>query len=391
MLNTDRLSEGSAFDLDSLDDEFLWNSYMIDPLIQFRSRLATQERNALDQSHILTSAIRGFVSTVTIPASASPVKGPKSNLPSQLTLISRLSCRRAGTRFNSRGIDDDGNVANFVETETILWHPSGLCFSYAQIRGSVPLFWEQATGLLPNQQKISLTRSPEATQPAFDKHFEDLELSYGAIHIVNLLSESKHGEVELTARYNYHVLHSPLNQVIELGGNSDPRILQQSQFDFHAETKGPGGYEAASMIRRLIQDRADSFAYFLSAGADAAGESSNEEALQRGPTVVLQQEGVFRTNCLDCLDRTNLIQTIISQMALESFLDHRSEGASADFWMKHSTLWADNGDVRDARHLLDRSLCLIGSFEDICRDWGSKVLFYTTWKDELGWCNSRRS
>ena len=318
---------------------------MIDPLIQFRSRLGPQERNALDQSHILTSAIRGFVSMVMIPAPASPVRGPKANLPSHLTLISRLSCRRAGTRFNSRGIDDEGNVANFVETETILWHPSGLCFSYAQIRGSVPLFWEQATGLLPNQQKISLTRSPEATQPAFDKHFEYLELSYGAIHIVNLLSESKPGEVELTARYNYHVLRSPLNQVIELGGTSDPRILQQSQFDFHAETKGPGGYEAASMIRRLIQDRADNFAYFLSAGADAAGEC-NEEALQRGPTVVMQQEGVFRTNCLDCLDRTNLIQTIISQMALESFLDHRSERASADFWTRHSTLWADNGDVR---------------------------------------------
>ena len=223
------MSEGSAFDLDSLDDEFLWNSYMIDPLIQFRSRLAVQERNALDASHILTSAIRGFVSTVTIPATASPVRGLRTNLPSHLTLISRLSCRRAGTRFNSRGIDDDGHVANFVETETILWHPSGLCFSYAQIRGSVPLFWEQATGLLPNQQKISITRSPEATQPAFDKHFEYLELAYGAIHIVNLLSESKPGEAELTARYNYHVLRSPLNQIVELGSTSDPRTLQQSQ------------------------------------------------------------------------------------------------------------------------------------------------------------------
>ncbi|KAI9826467.1 MAG: hypothetical protein M1819_007360 [Sarea resinae] len=61
-------------------------------------------------------------------------------------------------------------------------------------------------------------------------------------------------------------------------------------------------------------------------------------------SVVLQQEGIFRTNCLDCLDRTNLIQTIISQMAIESFLGHRRERASPDFWMRHSALWADNGD-----------------------------------------------
>jgi synaptojanin len=32
-----------------------------------------------------------------------------------VSLISRLSWKRAGTRFNARGIDDDGNVANFVE------------------------------------------------------------------------------------------------------------------------------------------------------------------------------------------------------------------------------------------------------------------------------------
>lgn len=34
-------------------------------------------------------------------------------------LISRLSCERAGTRFNVRGVNDDGHVANFVETEQV--------------------------------------------------------------------------------------------------------------------------------------------------------------------------------------------------------------------------------------------------------------------------------
>ena len=318
---------------------------MVDPLIKFRSRLAAHEKSILDSSRILTSAIRGFVSTVTIPTSSSPLRALKSNLPSTLTVISRLSCRRAGTRFNSRGIDDDGNVANFVETETVFYHPSSLCFSYAQIRGSVPLFWEQAAGLIPGQQKIQITRSAEATQPAFDKHFESLEVDYGTVHILNLLSVSKPGEAELTARYNYHVQHSPLNQVVDLANPTEHRLLE-SQFDFHAETKGPGGYEAASMVKRLIQKRAESFVYFLCEEGNRSRNGYNDEKSLRFGTVVLsQQEGVFRTNCLDCLDRTNLIQTIISQMGLELFLHHRKEHATADFWVRHSSLWADNGDA----------------------------------------------
>ncbi|KAL8942373.1 MAG: hypothetical protein Q9216_001693 [Gyalolechia sp. 2 TL-2023] len=342
----DRLSEDSAFDIDSLDEDFLWNAYMIDPLIQFRSRLSQHEKVTLDHSRMLTSAIRGFVLTVTITAASSPLKGLKSNYPSSLTVLSRLSCRRAGTRFNSRGIDDDGYVANFVESETVLWHPSGLCFSYVQVRGSVPIFWEQATGLLPNQQKIQITRSPEATQSAFDKHFEQLEFTYGTVHILNLMSAMKPAEIELTTRYQHHIHRSPLNQIIGSGGASENRLIQ-SQFDFHTETKGPGGYEAASMVRGLIQDRADSFAYLLYYANDQIGTFGNvsTKPSQRESNVILQQEGVFRTNCLDCLDRTNLIQTIISQMAIESFLSHRGERAAADFWMRHSSLWADNGDA----------------------------------------------
>lgn len=38
----------------------------------------------------------------------------------KLTLLSRRRNGMAGTRFNARGIDEDGNVANFVETEVIV-------------------------------------------------------------------------------------------------------------------------------------------------------------------------------------------------------------------------------------------------------------------------------
>ena len=117
---------------------------MIHPLLRFRSHLSDQERWELDASHILTSTIRGFVESLTIPRSLTPAEPRSAGLATTLTLISRLSCRRAGTRFNSRGMDDDGHVANFVETETVIWDPYhdtqnvSLGFSYCQIRGSIP-------------------------------------------------------------------------------------------------------------------------------------------------------------------------------------------------------------------------------------------------------------
>lgn len=315
---------------------------MISPLVRFRSRLMPQEQAALDKSRILTSAIRGFCKTMTIPQSGSPLKDNNTGRASLLTLISRLSCRRAGTRFNARGIDDDGHVANFVESETVFWSPSGTVFSYAQVRGSIPVFWEQATDLLPGRQKITLTRSPDATQPTFNKHFEDLEKEYGAVHIINLLSNTKPGEVELGSAYKIGLHNCPLSQPSR-GGSADNVLLRETHYDFHAETKGPAGYEAARDIRRYIEHSTDGFAYFLAEEADDGSRQEHKGAVSR-LIVVLQQEGVFRTNCLDCLDRTNLIQTMISQMAMETFLEHRAARASSDFWMRHSTLWADNGD-----------------------------------------------
>ncbi|KAH6689111.1 synaptojanin-2 [Plectosphaerella plurivora] len=342
----DRPVNSALFEIDNFDDSFLWNSFMISPLVQFRGRLVPHEREILDHSRILTSAIRGFCRTIAIPQISAPLKTTGTGLPSYLTVISRLSCRRAGTRFNSRGIDDDGNVANFVETETIYWSPRGTLFSYGQVRGSVPLFWEQAADLLPGKQNITITRPPEGAQPAFDKHFEDLEHAYGAVHVVNLLSEEKPGEAQLSHLYHNAVMRSPLSQV---GPNQsrDHALLRETHYDFHAETRGGAGYEAAKTIRHHIENSTDAFAYYLAEESEDANDDA--KTITNGGharmVVLLQQEGVFRTNCLDCLDRTNLIQTLISQMATEAFLSQRGEYATSDFWLRHSTLWADNGDA----------------------------------------------
>lgn len=345
----DRPTDSSAtVAIDSLDAGFLWNTYMIQPLVDFRSRLSTRERTALDQSRILTSAIRGFAATVTVPPASSPARSSRTaGLPSTMTLISRLSCRRAGTRFNARGIDDDGNVANFVETETIFCTDT-LCFSYVQCRGSIPIFWEQASGL-PGQQKITITRSVEAAQPAFDRHFENLAETYGDIFVVNLLSEEKPNEVQLTRQYMYHIEHSSLNHHSAEKGESaaeEHKHLSHLNYDFHAETRGPNGYEAASGIRRYIERAALSFDFLLTEEIQETVQKDGKQHSITGQNDVLRQSGIFRTNCLDCLDRTNLVQTIISQIAFEIFLAQQGENRpTSDFWARHGMLWADNGDA----------------------------------------------
>ena len=54
--------------------------------------------------------ICGSVEIKTVYVGANQVKS---------VLLSRVSCERAGTRFNVRGVDDEGHVANFVETEQV--------------------------------------------------------------------------------------------------------------------------------------------------------------------------------------------------------------------------------------------------------------------------------
>jgi len=62
--------------------------------------------------------------------------------------------------------------------------------------------------------------------------------------------------------------------------------------------------------------------------------------------IIVKQNGIFRTNCLDCLDRTNVIQTNLSEMMLEVFLKQQGEERpTSDFWARHGMLWADNGDT----------------------------------------------
>ena len=89
-------------------------------------------------------------------------------------MISRRQHLRSGTRMNIRGIDDDGNVANFVETEQII-KIGKLIFSFVITRGSVPIFWSQGSagaGIKTLYEDLNITRPLDMTRIPFRKHFK---------------------------------------------------------------------------------------------------------------------------------------------------------------------------------------------------------------------------
>jgi hypothetical protein len=64
------------------------------------------------------------------------------------------------------------------------------------------------------------------------------------------------------------------------------------------------------------------------------------------PVVNSQQRGVIRTNCMDCLDRTNVVQSEIARRHLTATLhswSHSHSHSRTDTTFKN--LWADNADA----------------------------------------------
>ena len=309
-------------DISEYDDRFVWNSYMLEPLLEYRSRLIEEERANFDGGGFVLLAIQGYCGVQVLSSSWSSQNQKQSSV----ALVSRLGWKRAGTRFNARGIDDDGNVANFVESELLFFHDS-ITYSHVQLRGSVPLFWEQA-GMQALGTKIQITRPLVASQPAFDRHFADLCERYERVHALNLLG-TRDVETVLTTAYSDH-MKATIAEDVAL-----------SNFDFHSVSRTVGGIDG---VRRELQHV-------------AAVQTQTPEfgftVVDREGNVRIRQEGVFRTNCLDCLDRTNVVQDFLSQFALDAFLTRASTSNDAfrDFtnsnnsiWMALRSLWGQNGD-----------------------------------------------
>jgi phosphatidylinositol-bisphosphatase len=147
---------------------FFWN----------RALYAYMRRFGVDCRKWLVRVMCGSVDIQTVYAGDKQAKA---------CLFSRLSCERAGTRLQTRGTDDNGHVGNFVETEQAIFVDSSVA-SFVQIRGGVPLFWEQP-GLQTSggMIKIKFSRGYVCSMPAFERHFDWCLVHYGPMLCVNLL------------------------------------------------------------------------------------------------------------------------------------------------------------------------------------------------------------
>lgn len=241
-----------------------------------------------------------------------------------LTLISRRSVKRSGLRYLRRGVDDDGNVANTVETEQILsgpsWNPTERVHSLLQLRGSIPLYFSQS----PYSFKPVpvLRHSTQTNQLSFDKHFTNIGRRYGKIQAVCLLD--KHG-VETNIGETYEKYLEDFNK------SDDGKNVGYKWFDFHSECRGM----KFENVKRLVDELAETL--------DEFGDTVIQDN-----KVVRNQAGIVRTNCMDCLDRTGVSQCAFGQRALEGQLEQ--EGYTIDLRTSISTqwfniLWADNGDA----------------------------------------------
>ncbi|OBU00667.1 hypothetical protein VE01_01341 [Pseudogymnoascus verrucosus] len=242
-----------------------------------------------------------------------------------LTLISRRSVKRAGLRYLRRGIDEDGHCANSVETEQILstptWTTSPI-YSFVQIRGSIPVFFSQS----PYSFKpVPQMQNSEGTNfEAFKKHFETLTERYGDITITNLVEKHDNEGIVGDAYEKYW------KRLIEEGGVNGQKPLFE-WFDFHSVCRGMK-FENVSLLLDSLSPSLEKFGYTISREGNAK----------------TRQSGVLRTNCMDCLDRTNIVQSAVARQVLEQQL--KAEGFDMSAQLDQTTqwfnvLWADNGDA----------------------------------------------
>uniref|UniRef100_A0A4W6CE20 SAC1 like phosphatidylinositide phosphatase b n=1 Tax=Lates calcarifer TaxID=8187 RepID=A0A4W6CE20_LATCA len=236
------------------------------------------------------------------------------------SIISRRSCFRAGVRYYVRGIDSEGHAANYVETEQIVQYNSAKA-SYVQTRGSIPFYWSQRPNL-KYKPKPQISKSVNHLD-GFQRHFDSQIILYGRQVILNLINQ-KGSEKPLELAFD--------KMVTSLGNG----MIKYIAFDFHKECSRMR-WHRLQILLDMVAEMQDEFGYFL---VDADGK------------VLLNQEGTFRSNCMDCLDRTNVIQSLLARRSLQSQLQrmgvlHMGQQIEeqADFEKMYKNAWADNADA----------------------------------------------
>ncbi|XP_077469195.1 phosphatidylinositide phosphatase SAC2 isoform X2 [Stigmatopora argus] len=307
-----------------VDDRFFWNKHMIQDLID----LQTDEVDFW-----VIPIIQGFVQVeelvVNYNETSDEDRSSPETPPQELTcvddihprftvaLISRRSRHRAGMRYKRRGVDTDGHVANYVETEQLI-HVHSHTLSFVQTRGSVPVFWSQA-GYRYNPRP-RLEKEEKETMSYFAAHFEEQLKLYKKEVIINLVDQS--GREKLIG-------DAYLKQVLLF---NNPNLTYVS-FDFHEHCRGMK-FENVQILTDAIFEIITDMKW---AWVDQAG-------------VICKQEGIFRVNCMDCLDRTNVVQAAIARVVMEQQLKKLGvmppeQPLPLKCYRIYQIMWANNGDT----------------------------------------------
>ncbi|XP_038996579.1 phosphoinositide phosphatase SAC2-like [Hibiscus syriacus] len=296
---------------------FVWNEFLTRGI-----------RNNLKNTLWTVALVYGFFKQVKLSVSGRDIK---------LMLIARRSRHYAGTRYLKRGVNEKGRVANDVETEQIVFEdvPEGCptqISSIVQNRGSIPLFWSQETSRLNLKPDIILSKK-DPNYEATKLHFENLARRYGnPIIILNLIkrSEKKPREAILRTEFAKSIrflnkilskekrlrfLHWDLNRhsrkstnVLELLGKVADYALNLTGI-FYCQVTPNRIPEGLLNLSYLVQNDE----HLVQIHSDKSDDKQNSiENVKR----LMFQNGVLRTNCIDCLDRTNVAQYSYGLMAL---------------------------------------------------------------------------
>uniref|UniRef100_A0A183IJL6 SAC domain-containing protein n=1 Tax=Soboliphyme baturini TaxID=241478 RepID=A0A183IJL6_9BILA len=271
---------------------FFWNRHLIDGLLAL--------------SQWVTPIIHGYVFF-------RHCKSPDI----QLLLISRRSVHRAGTRYIKRGIDNQGHCANYVESEQIVVAFKHFS-SFVLVRASVPAFWSQPGYKYRPPPVITMPRPDNVS--AFKKHLEHELNVYRHLVIVDLVEQSGKEKV-LSDIY--------LDLVLE----ADRPDVTYVAFDFNAYCRGLR-FDNVRILTSFLRDVLDNMKFCW---------------VDKNHEVVCQQNSVARVNCVDCLDRTNLVQSAIARYVFEITLRKfgliaPEEGLSSEVENVFRVMWANNGD-----------------------------------------------
>ncbi|KAG1342583.1 Phosphoinositide phosphatase SAC3 [Cocos nucifera] len=324
---------------------FVWNEFLTRGI-----------RNHLKNTIWTVALVYGFFNQAKLSISGKDFR---------LTLIARRSRHFAGTRFLKRGVNEKGRVANDVETEQIVFEdmPGELptqITSVIQNRGSIPLFWSQETSRLNIRPDIILHKKDQ-TYEATRLHFDNLVKRYGnPIIILNLIKtrEKKPRESLLRAEFAHAIdhinkdlpeesrlrfLHWDLQKhsrrkgtnVLALLGQVAAYALDLTGFFYCQVTPGLTGSLKGPIIMKdnagdspcsIYDSRAEDVNIANGSvedkteNSDISGrECPADKSKGDGCCLVkppLFQKGVLRTNCVDCLDRTNVAQYAYGLAAL---------------------------------------------------------------------------